>query len=321
MTPEQMKNVTAYFQGRYVPLAEANINVMTHAFNYGTGVFEGIRGYWNRDTREMYLFRLREHYERFLQNTGFLKMKLPYSAQDLCDISVELVRKNGFDENVYLRPLAYKTACQIGTKLSPGEDVTIFAVPMGDYVDTTRSLAACVSTWRRLEDNAIPARGKICGGYVNSALAATEARDNGYDEAIMLNEAGKVSEGAAMNMFMVRHGKLVTTPVYSNILEGITRSTVVEIAANELGIETEFRQIDRSELYIADEIFFCGTGAQIAGIGSVDRREVGDGDTGPITAKLQAIYSDVVQGRLPEYSKWLTPCSAPVAATVVAAAH
>lgn len=320
MTPEQMKNVTAYFQGRFVPLAEANINVMTHAFNYGTGIFEGIRGYWNRDQREMYLFRLREHYERFLQNTGFLKMNLPHTAQDLCDISVELVQRNGFEENVYLRPLAYKTACQIGTKLSPGEDVTIFAVPMGDYVDTTRPLAACVSSWRRLEDNAIPARGKICGGYVNSALAATEARDNGYDEAIVLNEMGKVSEGAAMNIFIIRHGKLVTTPVYANILEGITRHTVVEIAANELGIETEFRQIDRSELYIAEEIFFCGTGAQIAGIGSVDHRRIGTGETGAITAKLQAVYAELVQGRLPGYEKWLTACSARTAATVGAAA-
>lgn len=299
----------AYFEGRYVPLADAKINVMTHAFNYGTGVFEGIRGYYNREEETTYLFRLSEHFERLMQNAGLLKMRLPYTIDELCGVAVELVRRAGFSQNVYLRPLAYKTACQIGTKLSPGEDLTMFIVPMGDYVDTTRPLAAAVSSWRRIEDNAIPARGKICGSYVNSALAATEARDNGYDEAIVLNEAGKVAEGAAMNLFIIRHGKLVTSPVHSNILEGITRSTVVELAARELQIETEFRLIDRTELYIADEVFFCGTGAQIASVGSIDHRPVGNGETGRITERLQALYGDVVTGKMSRYAHWLTPCT------------
>jgi len=298
----------AFFEGRFVPLAEANINVMTHAFNYGTAVFEGIRGYWNGDDEEMYLFRPREHFVRLIQNASLLKMGLPYDADVLCELTAELVRRNGYREDVYIRPLVYKTARQIGTKLSPGEDFTMFVVPMRDYVDTSRPLSVGVSSWRRLEDNAIPARGKICGAYVNSALAATEARDNGYDEAIVLNAAGKVAEGAAMNLFILRGGRLVTTPVYADILEGITRHTVVELARWELGIETEFRPIDRSELYIADEIFFCGTGAQIAAIGAVDRRPIGNGQSGPVTRRLQALYADVVRGRVPHYRHWLLPC-------------
>lgn len=298
----------AFFEGRFVPLAEANINVMTHAFNYGTAVFEGIRGYWNADDEETYLFRPREHFVRMLQNAALLKMRLPYDADALCELTAELVRRNGCREDVYIRPLAYKTARQIGTKLSPGDDFTMFVVPMRDYVDTSRPLAVGVSSWRRVEDNAIPARGKICGAYVNSALAATEARDNGYDEAIVLNAAGKVAEGAAMNIFIVRDGKLVTTPIYADILEGVTRHTVVELARWELGVETEFRPIDRSELYIADEVFFCGTGAQIAAIGSVDRRPIGDGQIGPLTRRLQALYGDVVRGRVGRYHKWLRPC-------------
>ncbi|OYT72495.1 MAG: branched chain amino acid aminotransferase [Chloracidobacterium sp. CP2_5A] len=298
----------AFFEGSFVPLAEANINVMTHAFNYGTAVFEGIRGYWNADDEELYLFRPRDHFARLIQNASLLKMKLPYDADALCDLAVELIQRNGYREDVYIRPLAYKTARQIGTKLSPGDDFTMFVVPMRDYVDTSRPLAVSVSSWRRVEDNAIPARGKICGAYVNSALAATEARDNGYDEAIVLNAHGKVAEGAAMNIFIARNSKLVTTPIYADILEGITRHTVVELARWELGVETDFRPIDRSELYIADEAFFCGTGAQIAAIGSVDRRLVGTGQAGPITRRLQAIYGDVTRGRIGHYRKWLLSC-------------
>ncbi|MBX7221637.1 MAG: branched-chain amino acid transaminase [Blastocatellia bacterium] len=299
---------TAYFEGKFVPLADAKVSVMTHAFNYGTGIFEGIRGYYNREEQEVYLFRLAEHYQRLLQNSRLLKIEMPYTVEHLCNLTTELVRLNNFDTDIYVRPLAYKNVCQIGTKLSPGADFTIFAVPMGDYVDTFRALNVGVSSWRRIEDNAIPARGKITGAYVNSALAATEARDNGFDEAIVLSEDGQISEGSAMNFFLIRNGRLVTTPIYANILEGITRHTVTELAKHELGIETEFRPIDRSELYVADEAFFCGTGAQIAPIGSIDRRPLGDGGVGPISAKLQHLYNDVVRGKLRRYSHWLTPC-------------
>ncbi|MEW6732849.1 MAG: branched-chain amino acid transaminase [Acidobacteriota bacterium] len=297
----------AFFEGKFVPLTEAKISVQMHAFNYGTAIFEGIRGYYNRDEDEIYLFRLAEHYRRMLNNCKLIKIELPYSAQDLCDLTAEMLRLNNFHRDIYVRPLAYKTACQIGTKLSPGSDYTMFAVAMDDYIATDHPLSVCISSWRRLEDNSIPPRGKICGSYVNSALAATEARDNGFDEAIVLNNDGHVAEGAAMNIFMVREGKLVTTPITANILEGITRTALVRIAKEELGVETEARQIDRSELYMADELFFCGTGAQIASIGAVDHRQIGDGHTGPITRALQHIYDRVVRGYHEGYAEWRTP--------------
>lgn len=298
----------AYFEGNFVPLADAKISVMTHAFNYGTGVFEGIRGYYNADHEEIYLFRLADHFIRLMQNAKIIKVEMPYTADQLCHIAIELVKRNGFSSDIYIRPLAYKNVCQIGTKLSPGADLTMFAVTMGDYVDTTRPLNVCVSSWRRVEDNAIPARGKICGSYVNSALTATEARDNGFDEAIVLNENGQVAEGSAMNFFIVRDGRLISPPVYSNILEGITRNTVMRLAQEQLGIETRFRPMDRSELYVADEAFFCGTGAQIAAIATIDHRPVGNGKIGPITEKLTRLYNKMVHGELPQYNHWLTPC-------------
>ncbi|MCS6885158.1 MAG: branched-chain amino acid transaminase [Acidobacteriota bacterium] len=302
-----MAESIAFFEGRFVPLSEAKVSVQIHALNYGTAIFEGIRGYYNELNGQMYLFRLRDHYSRMLANCKLIKVDLPYDVDALCALTVELIRRCGFKENIYVRPLAYKNACQIGTKLVPGADITIFAVPMGDYIPTDRALKVCISSWRRIEDNSIPARGKICGSYVNSALAATEARDNGFDEAIVLNNDGHVAEGAAMNLFMVRAGELVTTPITANILEGITRDTVIKIARQEFGLSCQARQIDRTELYLADELFFCGTGAQIAAIGSVDHRVIGDGRPGPITLKLTEAYSKIVRGMDKKYIEWCTP--------------
>ncbi|KAF0242193.1 MAG: branched-chain amino acid aminotransferase [bacterium] len=242
-----------------------------------------------------------------LNNCKFIKIELPFTAEDLAELTCEMIRRNDFRRDIYIRPLAYKNACQIGTKLSPGSDYTMFAVPMDDYIATNRALSVCVSSWRRVDDNSIPPRGKICGSYVNSALAATEARDNGFDEAIVLNGDGHVAEGAAMNIFMVRGGKLVTPPITANILEGITRDTIAKIVKDDLGIESDARQIDRSELYIADELFFCGTGAQIAPIGAVDHRKVGDGEPGKITLTLQKLYDELVRGRKEKYLDWCTP--------------
>ncbi len=297
----------AFFQGQFVPLSEAKVSVQVHALNYGTAIFEGIRGYYNQAQDEIYLFRLAEHYRRMLKNCTLIKIELPYTIEDLCVLTQEMVRKNSFRCDIYIRPLAYKTACQIGTKLSPGSDYTMFAVAMDDYLATDRPLSVCISSWRRVDDNSIPPRGKICGSYVNSALAATEARDNGFDEAIMLNGDGEVSEGAAMNLFMVRDGKLVTTPTTDNILEGITRTSIMRIATEELGIETETRSIDRSELYMADELFFCGTGAQIASIGTVDHRKINGGNKGAITQAIQRLYGEIVRGNNDRFSEWLTP--------------
>ena len=298
----------AFFRGQFVPLREANISVMTHAFNYGTAVFEGIRAYWNPEQGQLYALDLIPHFTRLRQSARVLMMDVPYSAEELAEVTVELLRRDGLREDVYIRPLAYKSSEVIGVRLhNLDSDVTIFAVPFGQYIDTQEGIRAQTSTWRRNDDNAIPARGKVTGGYVNSALSKTEAQLNGYDEAIVLTHEGHVSEGSAENLFVVRGGQLVTPPVSDNILEGITRREIMLLARQELAIETVERSIDRTELYLADEVFLCGTGAQISPVVEVDRRVVASGRTGPITKRLGALYFDAVRGRLERYRSWVTP--------------
>lgn len=298
----------AYFGGRVVPIEEANVNVLTHAFNYGTGIFEGIRGYWNAEAEQLYLFRLREHYERMWRNMVLFKMDLGLSVDDACRLTCDLAKQNAFRQDMYVRPLAYKTTYDLTPKLHGLDDgFTVYMIALGDYVDTAHGLKCGVSSWRRMADNAVPSRLKACGAYVNSALAATEALEGGYDEAIMLNDDGMVAEGSAMNLFLVRDGVLITPPVTANILEGVTRATVLQLAEHDLGIPVEVRSVNRTELYVADELFFAGTGAQVAPIIEVDRRPIGGGAIGPVTATLQHRYFDVVQGRVPEYAKWCTP--------------
>lgn len=298
----------AYFEGKIIPIEDANINIMTHSFNYGTGIFEGIRGYWNAEEEQLYIFRLREHYVRMFKNFNLFKMEPPLTLDDACRVTVELARKNAFRQDMYIRPIGYKSSYEIGPRVHDlDNEFTIFNIPLGDYVNTSDGLNVMVSSWKRVPDNSIPARSKATGIYINSALAKTEAKENGFDEAIMLTQEGYVSEGSAMNMFMVRDGELLTTPVTADILEGITRHAIIQIAREEMDIETTVRQIDRTELYVADELFFCGTGAQVAPVTSVDRRPIGNGKPGEITMKLQSLYFGVVQNRIPEYSDWLTP--------------
>ena len=298
----------AFFKGKLVPFSEAKIGVMTHAFNYGTGVFEGIRGYWNPEKKQMYLFRLSEHYERLERSCKILKISLKYSADELCKITIDLAKHNGYKEDVYIRPLAYKSSEVIGLGLTGlDDDLTIFLAPFGDYLDVSGGIRVCTSTWWRIEDNCIPARAKITGAYVNSSLAKAEALENGFAEALMFSSDGHLSEGTGENAFIMRHGKLITPPFSDNILEGITRDCVLELIKKELGIEVVERSIDRTELYIADEMFLCGTGAQISPVVEIDRRLVGDGKVGQVTKKLQKIYFDAVKGNNPKYSSWLTP--------------
>jgi len=299
--------------GEFVPVDRGMISVRTHGFAYGTGCFEGIRGYWNDADQQIYIFRLREHFERLLDSCKILQIALPYTVEQLIEISLELVRRNGQQQDVYLRPVAYKAETTIGVRLHGLKDnFIITSEPMGNYVDIT-GLRCGVSSWRRIDDNAIPARAKISGSYVNSALAKSEAMQNGFDEAIMLTHDGHVSEGSAENIFLVMNGELVTPAPTENILLGITRDTVIELARRELGRITRERQIDRTELYIADEIFLCGTGAQIAPVVSVDHRPVGDGQVGPIAGILQPLYFEVVRGFKPEYrAQWCTPVYARV---------
>lgn len=307
MTDTEMQKY-AFFEGQFVPMEEAKVSVMTHALNYGTGVFEGIRGYWNEEANDIFIFRLREHYERFLRNTRMVCIDVPYTSDELESLTLELVRMHDYHTDVYIRPLAYKSSEQIGVSMEGvADDLTIFMSHFGNYVDIDRGLSVCVSSWKRSDDNAIPGRAKISGNYANTALIKNEAVLNGYDEAIVLNYQGFVVEGSAENIFIVRDGTLITPAFADGILEGITRDTVETLAADELGIPTVARTVARTELYYADEIFLTGTGAQVASVTSVDKRLVGDGGIGPITAKLQQLYFEVVKGRNPKYMDWLTP--------------
>jgi branched-chain amino acid aminotransferase len=303
-----MQTKYAFFQGQIVPIEQAKISVMTHALHYGTACFGGIRAYWNEPAQQLYVFRLEDHIKRFLSSASLLLMKLPYSPQQLADVIVELLRCEDQRTDMYVRPLAYKADLRIGVLLHGlTDEATIFATPFGRYVDKEEGAAVRVSSWRRINDNSIPARGKIAGAYVNSALVKTEALMDGYDEGIVLDQHGHVSEGSAENIFMVRNGELVTPPVSSEILEGITRRTIMELAAAELGIATVEREIDRTELYVCDELFFCGTGVQVAAITSVDRRSVGEGVMGPVTTAIRDLYFDVVRGNVAKYRQWNTP--------------
>jgi branched-chain amino acid aminotransferase len=297
-----------FMNGEFLPAEQGVISVRTHAFAYGTACFEGIRGYWNEKEQQVYLFRAREHYERLLRSCKVLHITLPYTADQLVELSLELIRRNGQREDVYLRPVAYKTDETIGVKLHGlKDDLIITSEPQGNYIEIT-GLRCGVSSWRRIDDNAIPARAKISGAYVNSAFAKSEALQNGFDEAIMLTNEGHVSEGSAENIFLVVNGELVTPAPSENILLGITRDTIIELARRELGMITRERQVDRTELYGADEIFMCGTGAQIAPVIEVDHRPIGTGKVGPVSSALQQLYFDVVRGNRPEYrEQWCTP--------------
>ena len=302
----------AYFQGNIVPLSEAKIGVMTHAFNYGTAVFEGIRGNWNEEAQTAYLFRVREHMERLGQSAHILGMQMRDSVDRLCEIAVELVERSGFSEDVYLRPMVYLSGEVLGVRLHNVEcDTLIFLSPFPAYLPET---ARChTSTWRRVQDTGIPPRAKVTGIYVNSALAKTEANANGFDEAIMLNENGHVSEGSGENIFMIRHGQLITPGPADNVLEGITAKSVMQMAKDDLGIEVVQREIDRTELYIADEVFMTGTAAHLTPIVEIDRRRVGQGVPGPITSQLSSLFYDAIRARSEKYSSWCTPARARVA--------
>lgn len=305
---------SCFFKGEFMPFAEAKVGVMTHALNYGTGCFEGIRAYWNAQHEQLYLLKAQPHFERLHRSCRILRIKLPYSAEDLVHITTELVQRNGYREDVYVRPLAFKSTEMIGVRLHDVDDeLCIFTSPMGNYIEIDNGIRCGVSSWRRIGDNMIPPAAKVTGLYVNSALAKTEALENGYDEAIMLTDAGEVSEGSAENIFLVSGGQLVTPAKSENILVGITRQAVLELAHEELGMEVVERSVARSELYTADEVFLCGTGAQIAPVVEIDRRPVGNGVVGPISRRLQDVYFGAVRGLISKYASWLRPVYTPAA--------
>jgi branched-chain amino acid aminotransferase len=296
-----------FFDGEFRRYADAKIGLMTHALHYGTGLFEGIRGYWNAERGQLYTFRQPEHYQRMRNNARILRMELPLSTAELCSVTDELLRRNGYREDVYIRPLCFKASEEIGVRLHGLRDgFAIYTEPFGTYIDVESGIRCMVSSWRRIEDNAAPARSKCTGIYINSALAKSEAMENGFDEAIMLTHEGHVCEGSAENIFILRNGTFITPPPSDNILEGITRATIMHMVTEEFGLEVVERSVDRSELYSADEVFLCGTGAQVSPVVEIDRRVVGDGEPGPLTMRVQSTYFDICKGNNDKYRDWLT---------------
>ncbi len=293
-----------FLDGEFVEKSKAVIPVMTHAFLYGTAVFEGLRAYYNKEEDKMYIFRPLEHFERLINSAKILFIDKIYSPDEHVEVLRKLLQKNNYKTDAYIRPIIYKSADRIGPHLIDNPDkYLIITFPMDDYFES-KGLNVCVSSWRRNSDNSIPPRAKINGAYVNASIISTEARLNGFDEAIVLSETGKVAEGAAMNLFLVINGKLVTTTTTSDILTGVTRNTILQLAKEVLGLQVEERIIDRSELYSADEAFFSGTGAQVVPIVSIDKRQVGDGKVGKIVSDIQNLYNDVVRGKVPKYKDW-----------------
>ncbi len=294
-----------FFEGDIIPFEQAKISVATHAFNYGTAVFGGIRGYWNEEQKKLYLFRPYDHYRRLLNSGRMMNMEVPYDEESLIQLTLELVRKEGWQTDIYIRPLIYKADLGIGVRLHDlKDDLTIFSLPFAHYIKNDTAAHVTISSWRRIDDNAIPARGKISGAYANSALVKTDAARSGFDEALVLDQNGHVSEGSAMNVFIVRDGKVITPPVTDNILEGITRRTAIELASAELGLPVLERTIDRTELFISDEIFLTGSAAQIVAVTKVDFRPVGMGKMGPVTEKIREWFDSVVRAKVPKYHHW-----------------
>jgi len=298
----------AFFNGRIVPYGEAKVGVLTHGLNYGTGVFGGIRAYWNSDLQQLFIFRPHDHFRRFLESTKLLRMEFAYSETDLTKALIELLRTENFKTDCYIRPLAFYSDELIGVRL---HDLTpalaIVALPFGKYVEKDEGSHVTFSSWRRVDDNMVPARGKITGSYINSAFAKTDAQRAGFDEAIMLNLDGHICEGSAENIFIMRNGVVMTPSITDNILEGITRQTVMTLLRDKLGLTVVERSIDRSEVYLAQEMFFTGTGAQITAVTRVDYRAVGSGQLGPITKKLREVFFDTVRGREEKYKHWCVP--------------
>jgi branched-chain amino acid aminotransferase len=301
--------IHAYFKGNIVPYGEAKVGVLTNALNYGTAVFGGIRGYWDESKQQMFIFRPQDHYRRFLNSARLLRMEFAHTPESLTQVTIDLLRADGYHCDTYIRPLAYKGDEAIGVKLHGLQDeLSIVVVPMlASYVNNDTGAHVTFSSWRRVDDNMIPARGKISGAYANSALIKSDAILAGFDEALVLSQDGHVSEGSAMNVFMVRDGVLITPPPTENILEGITRRSIIELARAELGLQVVERRIDRTEVFICDELFFTGTAAQVTAITRVDFRTIGSGQMGPVTTQLRDLFAEVLHGKQPKYSSWLVP--------------
>ncbi|MDF2503385.1 MULTISPECIES: branched-chain amino acid transaminase [Clostridium] len=302
-----MNNSYVVYNGNIVPESEVNISIRCKAFNYGLGCFEGIRAYWIEEDKQLYAFRLKEHYQRFLQSCKTLNIKLPYSVDELCSLTVDLLKKNNFKSTTYIRPIAYKGGEDIGPTLMDEDDrLVIYCQPLGSYTGK-EELKVAITSWKRLEDNMLPPRTKATAAYLNSALASLEVKQNGYDEAIFLTSNGNICEGPGENLFIFKKGKLITPPPSDNILEGITRDTVIELAKNELNLEVVERSITRTELYASDEVFFSGTAMEVTPVIEVDNRVIGNGKSGEISKKVKELFFEITSSKNPKYSKYCTP--------------
>ncbi len=295
----------AFFEGKIVPLADAKINIATHGFLYGTAVFAGMRAYWNEEKKGLFVFRPYDHFRRLLHSTRMMAMQTSYDEESLIQLTLDVLRMDNWRQDVYMRPTFYKSDMGIGVRLHDLKDeFCLFTMAFEKYLNNDTNAHVTVSSWRRIDDNMIPARGKVAGAYANSALIKTDANRAGCDEALVLDQNGHVSEGSAMNIFMVRDGVMITPPVTDNILEGITRRTVIELARNELGLQVAERSIDRTEVFVCEEFFMTGTAAEITAVTKIDSRPVGVGVMGPITTKIRGMYDDVIRARNPKYEHW-----------------
>jgi branched-chain amino acid aminotransferase len=307
-TRSRHANTWVFLDGEATRYEDAYLPPMTHALHYGTGCFEGIRGYWNSSHNQLYVLKMRDHYARLKRSAAILRLDLPYSPDELEQCTLDLLRRNDARTDTYIRPLVFISAEEIGVRLHGMEQsFLIYTAPMGEYIATEAGIRCMTSSWRRISDSSIPARAKISGSYVNSALAKSEALENGYDEAIMLATDGHVSEGSAENLFMVRDDVFITPPVTEDILEGITRNALMGLIRDELGLTVVERSIDGTELYTCDELLLCGTGAQVSPVVELDHRTIGDGRVGRHTRRLQDLYFRAVRGEEPRYRDWLTP--------------
>ena len=301
-------NTWVFYEGDFARYHDVHLGLMTHALHYGTAVFEGIRAYWNAKKSQLYLLQAGPHYERMRRSANVMRMTLPYSTEELVNFTLELLRRNDFKSDVYVRPLLFTSSEEIGVRLhNLNRGFFIYAIPFGNYVEVEAGIRCMVSTWRRVPDQALPARAKITGSYAQAALAKSEAVESGFDEAIVLAVDGHVSEGSAENLFMLKDGVFVTPPVTDDILEGVTRQLLIKVIKDELNLQVFERSIDRTELYTCDELLLCGTGAQISPVIEVDRRPVGNGRVGEFTQELQNIYFGAVRGDTPKYKDWTIP--------------
>ena len=300
-------DVSAFQDGRFVALDGVTVGIQSHALHYGTSVFEGIRAYWDADTDELNIFRADRHYSRLHHSAGFYGMELPNSEEELCAISASLLARDDVRQDVYLRPILFKSTETIGVwRADLADSLVIFYVPMGKYL-AAGGIRCCVSSWRRPEGNVAPARAKIGGMYAAMALARYDAMANGFDEALMLTGRGHVAEGTGENIFLVQDGRLITPAAGDDLLAGITRECVIELATAELGLQVVERSVNRSELYVSDEIFLCGTAAEVTPVFEIDHRTVGDGGAGPVTTAVGDLYAAVVRGKLAQYRHWCLP--------------